>query len=58
MPHAAGNLVFDIDQANDIVITEDEFFVAVTANQIENSGVDLPLCVTRVTSENWRSYKR
>jgi len=51
-------LVFDIDQANDIVITEEEFFVAVTVNQIENSGIDLPLCVTRVTSDNWRSYKK
>lgn len=31
IPHAPGNMLFDIDRANDILVTEQEFFVAVTA---------------------------
>jgi hypothetical protein len=29
-------------------------FVAVTATQLESSGIDVPLCVARVGIENWR----
>jgi hypothetical protein len=29
-------------------------FLAVTATQLEASGVDVPLCVARVGIENWK----
>jgi len=52
-PMSESNLLFEID-ATDIVIKEEEFFVGITLNQLENSGIDLPLCVTKVTPEFWR----
>jgi hypothetical protein len=35
-------------------VQEKEFFVAITSTQLENSGIDLPLCVTRVGINNWK----
>ena len=53
IPHTPGNLLFDKEK-KDIVITDKEFFVAVTVNQLDNSAIDLPLCVSRVSIDNWK----
>ena len=52
-PVSESNLVFEVEKS-DIVIKEEEMFVGVTISQLEDSGIDLPLCVTRVTPEFWR----
>lgn len=48
-PVSEGNIIFDVNQDTDIVVQEDEFFAAVTLTQFEKCGVDIPLCVTKVT---------
>ena len=42
-------MIFEVDSQRDIVIDEPEFFVAISMNKFEGTGVDFPLCVTRVT---------
>ena len=36
------------------MVQEQEFFVGITHRQIEDSGIDLPLLVAKVTRENWK----
>jgi hypothetical protein len=47
-----------VDPTKDIVIQEREFFVAVTITKLEDSGIDLPLCVTRVTLNDWKKVNK
>jgi hypothetical protein len=43
-PRTPGNLV--IQKSNsDLAVTDNEFFVAISHSQLEQSGIDLPLCV-------------
>jgi len=53
-PISDGNITFQPDASKDIIIKEDELFVAITLTQFENSGIDLPLCVTKVTQDHWK----
>ena len=53
-PISEGNITFLPDMQNDIIVKEEELFIAITLTQFENSGVDLPLCVTKVTQANWK----
>ena len=48
-PISDGNITFEVNQETDIVVSEDEFFVAITSSQYEKSGIDIPLCVTKIT---------
>ena len=48
-PTTEGNLKIEIDKSSDIVIEDKEFFVAITLQSVETSGVDVPLCVGKVT---------
>ena len=57
-PVSKGNLIVDVDSQKDIAILDEEFLVAVSVNKFENAGVDLPLCVGKVTSDIWRKVKK
>lgn len=57
-PISQGNLQIEVDPTKDIVIQEREFFVAVTSTQLENSGIDFPLCVTRVGLQDWKKVNK
>ena len=47
-PFTMGNLIIE-PQVKDLFVKEPEFYVAVTHTQLENSGIDLPFCVTKIT---------
>ena len=53
-PESDAHLTLTMDRKNDLVVDESEFVVAVTLFRLENIGVDLPLCVVKVTQENWK----
>lgn len=53
-PISQGNLQIEVDPSKDIIIQDKEFFVAVTSTLLENSGIELPLCVTKVTLNDWK----
>lgn len=53
-PEAEGHLHAEIDRANDIVIDDEEFIVAMSLSKLEGAGIDMPLCVAKVTRDNWR----
>lgn len=57
-PISQGNLQIEVDPTKDIVIQDREFFVAVTSTLLENSGIDLPLCVTKVTLDDWKKVNK
>ena len=48
-PISDGNIIFEVNKETDIVVQEEEIFVAVTLTQYEKCGIDIPLCVTKIT---------
>ena len=46
------------DPGKDIIVDEDEFYIAVTQqNQLDANGILLPVVVARVTRDNWKQDK-
>jgi len=39
---------------DDIIIQDQEFYVAITLSQLERSGIQMPLLVAKVTDSDWR----
>ena len=54
LPEAEGHLTGEINRSNDIVIEDEEFIVALALSKLERVSIDLPLCVAKVSKENWR----
>ena len=42
---------------DDIIIQDQEFYVAITLSQLERSGIQMPLLVAKVTENDWRLRK-
>ena len=56
-PLNPANLQVSLNQATDMLIDDPEFFVALTHQQLELTGVHLPLVVAKVTRANWKTEK-
>ena len=53
-PTSDAHLKVQVNQQKDIIVDDDEFYIAVTQQQLEMTGIQLPIVVAKVTKDNWK----
>ena len=53
-PTNQASLKVQFNEQKDILIDDDEFFIALTHQQLEMTGVQLPLVVAKIDRSNWK----
>ena len=54
-PRNRASLLVEPNPEEDIIIEDEEFYIAVThQQQLENAGIQLPVVVAKVTKANWK----
>lgn len=56
LPETESHLTLERN-ANDFILDKPEFIVAVSMLRLEELKVDLPLCVAKVTKNNWKKVE-
>jgi hypothetical protein len=55
-PRNKASLKVEPDPAKDIIVDDEEFYIAVTQQQqLDANGIQLPVVVAKVTRANWKS---
>lgn len=54
MPPLSDAHVNVVPSHDDIIIQDEEFYVAITLSQLESSGIQMPLVVAKVNESNWK----
>lgn len=55
-PRNKASLLVTANPAKDIIVDDEEFYIAVTQQQqLDASGIQLPVVVAKVTRANWKA---
>lgn len=53
-PESDSHMSLDMNREKELVVDDPEFIVAMNMMKLEQAEIDLPLCVVKVTKDNWR----